>query len=433
MNVKAAKLKSAGNNVAMLGGVIAALGLAYLFLTPKSYQALARIKLTNWVHVRDLNDPTDLSVIPAECDRLRSKPLLLQVVRNLQLENKWTRRDSSASRLGDDEAVERLRLITVIKPVPSSSIIEIRVSDAAPDEAAAIANELARVYLAGSRTHHAGLVQEKLTGLKKQWDEQNEKISAAQSRVDDLYFKIRSDRATNQIQYYDAETYQALLTSRADLETNWETKQDQLSWLKKKSPDDLKQFLLSQDDNSRLARLLAQVNDAKSHLAGVRSDHGENSSEVKQAVFTLNQLQKSVDETILAMLRLKQVDVEALKSTLDAANQKIKFGRTNVDTSTPQESEYNRALAELNKLKSDRADLQEKMKSEESQDAIMPATTTAQMIDSAEQPTQPAIPSRRAATMIMGGGALIILCGLALIFVSQRRPKSSVATAQKSV
>jgi uncharacterized protein involved in exopolysaccharide biosynthesis len=99
---------------------------------------------------------------------------------------------------------------------------------------------------------------------------------------------------------------------------------------------------------------------------------------------------------------------------LAAVTSRIKHGSTDVNQANAQDSNYQAAQVELATLKADRDALQKRMADEEMTDAIMPASVTVAVIDSAETPPRPSSPNTRLAAWTMEGGMMLVLAGLAL-------------------
>ncbi len=414
------KLKSFALTLALGGVLIAVAGLAYLFLTPKTYQASARIKVTDWVHARDAGQPMNLRLIPGECELLRSNAMLDPVINNLGLTELWAKRYSAGAAPGADEIRARLRSKALIHPLPNSSLLEILVTSEDRDETSKIANELARVYLDYRKTQRQELIGGKLEGLKQQWDEQGKKIQAAQTTVDTLYFQIVKARATNHAQLYDPDAYDALLGKKIEFEGRYVARKNQLEQLKKLPPDELIQVLSTLDENSELTPPLLQLSKAKSVLLHANLEHAPDSQEVKDATLVVEGLNKKIADLASSTITDKQNELLDLTLKLQAIGGRLNNASTNVNQVNIQDASYQQALTNLNQLKAERDGLQQTMSDVETAEASRPAGITAELIDSAEPPEKPFTPDGRLGMGILGGGGFMMLAGVILLLVSLR-------------
>jgi len=414
------KLKSLSIQLAFGGLLLMAAGLAYLFLTPKSYQATTRLKVTDWIHAKDANNPSDSSVAPAECQVVRSDAVMDTVIAHLDLEKTWGRRYGPGTALNPAQARAMLKSKALIQPDPKSSLIEIQVTSEEPDETAGIANEIARVYLDYRQTKRQELIRDNLGSLKQQWDDLNGKLQDALATQAKLYFDISKARSTNQLQVYDADAYDKLLGKQVELESDYKAGQSQLAELKKLDPDHLKQVLPTLDRKSLLGQTLTQLNMAKSDLAGIKVDHGPESSEVKHASLVVATINQRVDELVEATMTTKETELAGLKDTLDDLGQKIKHATTNLGATMIHDQEYNQVSEQIKNLQQERDDLQHKMYAAEATDKIRPTSVTTEIIDTAEIPAKPFTPNRKVAIIIMAAGGGVIIGGLLLLALSQR-------------
>ena len=419
-------LKTIAIALALCGGVLAIAGLAYLFLTPRSYQARARLKVIDWVHSED--NPSDLRVIATECEMLHSNVVLDQAIQNLRLNETWGRRYHQGIALSLAETRERLDTKLLIEPVPDSRLIDIRVRSEDRDETAKIANELAQVYLGLRGAQRAELIQQKLGSLKQQWVEQSVKLSNAQASVDKLYFDISWNRKTNQFRVYDPDAY---VSNRVEMEAQYIQQNNELAGLKRMGQEDLAQVLSAMDTNSALFPLLSQMNKAKSDLLSAKLDHGPDSREVKDATLVMERIKQEIGRYLTAALIVKEDKVAALKSLLDGMDANMKSAASKLETANAQYAMYTNALQDFNQLRQQRDDLEKKMKEVESKEAIVPASVTVELIDSAETPRKPYMPNGYLALAIICGGGLLGLAGLIVLLLSNRRQALATTAARQ--
>lgn len=414
-------LKSAATMFAIGGAIITAAGLVYLLATPKIFRASARIKLTEWIQSKDLRNPTDLAPVYAECDFLRSDAMLNQVITNLGLIQLWDNRYHPPVSSNLDLTRARLKSKLSIRPSLNSSIINITVTSEDRDETAKIANELAQLYLNFRQTSHQDLVRDKLSSLKQEWDAQSEKIRTAQAALDKAVINVMRENATNETKYYDPASFGVLQSQRVDVESNYVSLSRQLAELKKMDPQARTEVLSTDPDETTINTLTHDLSKAKSDLLHARLNYADDSQQVKEAAVTADTLGQRLTNAVTDTMAGKETQVAKLKTQLSDLDSQLKHANTNAPPQTPTSTEYNQAKAELIKLHKERDDLEKKMNDQDSEQAIRPKDLTANLIDSAEIPSQPIVPDRHVALGAIAVGGIVMIIGLALLVLASQQ------------
>ena len=121
------------------------------FVLPESYASTARIRIE-----RDQSDISPLLAgqqmsgfydpyfIQTEFEVIQSQVILGRVIEALDLNKAWGKKYGQV--LKTDETIDLLKHQMDLRPVRNTSIIEIRIYDENPDQAARIANEVAKAY-----------------------------------------------------------------------------------------------------------------------------------------------------------------------------------------------------------------------------------------------------------------------------------------------
>lgn len=414
------KLQSMAAKLALGGALVSALGLGYLFLTPKEYQSSASIRLAEWVKSMDLNKSTDLAFVAGECRTLASEPMLNQAITNMNLVELWNKRSSLATTPSLSATRARLRQKLSIAPVADSSVFKITVTSEDRAEAAAIANELARLYLNYSSNRHQEQVMDQLGSLKQKWNEQSTKITESQARLYQLYVDVLREQSTNTNKYYTPDDYQRLWRERADLESKYVAEKNELDSLKTKNGDELTQALSALPDNTELGSVLAQLTRAKTDLYRARLDHPDDSTEVKNAASMVESLSKKVEQSATNTMTMRETEVAQMKTQLDSLVSQLKQANTNAPPQTALDAEYKKASDELHKLEQERDDQAVAMSKNEAMQAIRPVGISAELIEPAEVPARPFVPDRRLGLGTIGAGGLLSLSALGLWLLVHR-------------
>jgi capsular polysaccharide biosynthesis protein len=123
------------------------------FLLPESFASTARIRITTSA-ARASEAPTlpgvsggyDPYFIQTEFEFMQSGMILGKVIENLGLSQEWSKRYGDGQPLRNDETLGLLKSRLALHPVRNTTLIEIKVFGEKAEEAATIANEIARVY-----------------------------------------------------------------------------------------------------------------------------------------------------------------------------------------------------------------------------------------------------------------------------------------------
>ena len=124
------------------------------FILPESFASTARIL------ARNVADPSNTGTKNAQLvigdydpyflqttfEVIKSEVVLDQVIKKLDLNTEWGRKYSGGGKLQTSETLALLRNVVELRPVRSTSLIEIRAYSDRPDEAARIANAIAEAF-----------------------------------------------------------------------------------------------------------------------------------------------------------------------------------------------------------------------------------------------------------------------------------------------
>ena len=182
-------------SIRQLGG-LALLGIGLLLivlgvrlaLSPTIYQSTARIRVEH--------EPADISgligqrevgsydpyFIQTEFEVIQSQAVLGKVIEALDLNKAWGIKYGGADRLKTWETLTLLKSRLDLRVVRNTSLIEIRVSNEKPDEAARIANAIAEGYRALRNEQRIASSKDGIKALEERFVQQEEKVKTTSSR-----------------------------------------------------------------------------------------------------------------------------------------------------------------------------------------------------------------------------------------------------------
>jgi uncharacterized protein involved in exopolysaccharide biosynthesis len=193
----------------LLGGLaLCGTGL-WLLLSPAQYQATTRIKLET--DAPDVNGQVsyDPYFIQTEFEIIQSEIVLSNVISTLNLNEKWGEKYNAGNPFKIHETIRFLKQRMGINLVRNTKLIEISFRSEDPNEAARIANAIAKAY----RDYRLKLRQQLITNgikvLEKKYLEDEEQIRVLQTNVDLLgkelapqILQVQQER-TNRIEIHE--------------------------------------------------------------------------------------------------------------------------------------------------------------------------------------------------------------------------------------
>jgi uncharacterized protein involved in exopolysaccharide biosynthesis len=135
-----------GLAVLIIGLGLCGVGIWFL-LKPTEYQAAGLIQINPIEERNSSGDaPYDPYFLETEFLAMRGDEVLSNAVETTGLDTEWGKRYAGGGVLGTDQAIKLLRQRMGVKCLPNSRLIEIRITDEEPDEAARIVNAIAAAY-----------------------------------------------------------------------------------------------------------------------------------------------------------------------------------------------------------------------------------------------------------------------------------------------
>jgi len=423
------QLKTYAAFLSLGGAALALAGLVYLFFTPKTWQASAKIKVEkrDWVHakvrIEELN-PYDPALAPMESEIVRSNAVLDQAIQNLGLASSWGKRYYAGKTPDAEEARARLKSKVSIQALPNSSLIEVKVTSEDREETATIANEIVRVYKNFRDAQRQTVIRDKIDALKKQWDEQNIKVQEVQAKLDELTNNLIRIQGTNAASRYDSVINDQLEAKRVALEGEVVQQENELKKFKSMTQPELRQVLSSLDPDPKtlLNIALRQLMEAKKNLGTVEVDHAPNSPECKRAQAVVDDLDQRTTHIVTGIMTVKETEFSGVKDALEELDKQLRQATAKAQRQQHvlQDSTYAHKVQELQKLREDRDALHDKMETKDANEAFMPKEVTAEIMDPAETPSKPFVPDGRFALGTMGTGGALALGGLIFLLVPQK-------------
>lgn len=308
-------------------------GFFYTLTLPNIYRATAKVL------VRD--DALDVDVFGREggggynpfflrtqYELIQSRPLLLQVARNLNLAERWgTVDDGEAVPLPRDRVYSILMRSVRVDQIRDTSLIGISVSRRSPQEAADIANQLAEVYREQRLRVKRREIEGGIEAMRAQLQEQRERVEAAEEEMERVRRVLgvalvgrgmRADRI--QLQRLEADR----ITARVDMLS----RRSRLDQIEQMDGDALRGVVAYIVNDPEVAAIRRQILDTDVSLSLLLENYGENHPDVRRTRAARNELAAKLDQALLGIREGLRAEYEVARSRYEVLADELEQART---------------------------------------------------------------------------------------------------------
>jgi len=312
-------------------------GAAYTFTMPKVYMAETRIE----VH----QDSLDIEVfnrtamptynpffLRTEFEIIQSKPILYEVIRNLNLREAWGKTmtsDGSPLRMEDTYIV--LSRSIRVEQYRDTSLIAIRVFRPDPKEAADIANQIASVYLEHRLAQKHREITRGLEALQNELQKQKIILDQAEERLEvmrkDLGVALIGSRLQGGGMQSDKVRLQQLEADRGQARVDMlvrKARYDQLAELDDEALLFASNYIVN---DQALANLRRQLMDVEVNLRHMLETYGKNHPEVLRVVAARDELRKQISDTLAGLKQGLRADYEVALAKVNAIEEELRLVR----------------------------------------------------------------------------------------------------------
>jgi len=262
------------------------------FILPESFSSTARIKIE-----RDQSDITGMAERPwagsydpyfiqTEFEVIQSELILGKVVKDLDLNKEWGKKFANGEKLKDTETIQLLKSRMDLRPVRNTSLIEIRVYSDRPEEAARLANAVAKAYKDHRLNQRRQLSRGGIEALEERFKKHEKEIEEAQKLVNELSEKLQIPDAVVNFDspavLITAETLRKVESQRIESKTDLVKQETMLNELKKLSAQELEQALPTTVQDPQMNSLLETRTMAEQSLVIKTNQFGPENEEIQK-------------------------------------------------------------------------------------------------------------------------------------------------------
>ena len=396
---------------------------AVTFILPEYYASTVRIAVE-----KDTSDITPLLGMPTsgnfdpyflqtEYEKIESKVILYEVIRDMDLNVKWAKRHGAEGSLRQGETFLILKKNVNVKQSRNTSLIEITVTSEDKQEAADIANKIAATY----KKHRLEVRQDRskkgIEVLQAKYNEQTDKVNQLQQRVDKYKKELNiSDSAgeSSSASMMEPETVRRMELERITAQSMQVEYNTMLQKLKALSAAELRRAVsVAFPADSQLPQLFDKLAQTDQELARVGPDLGKDNPDLKKLEDLRATISNQIDQRIEGL-------IQGLEVRAAAAESKTKFLANEVETAKHKDAEMSEKYQPYFTAKRDLS-LEMQYRNvlmgrilQETADAALPKESVVDITDPAEPGLRPDRP--KVALNITLGAIVGLIVGIGLAF-----------------
>lgn len=381
---------------------------------PKTYMGQARIQIGE--------DHADMQVfgssstpgsmfnpffIETESKIIKSKAVLMDVVENLKLGERWTKRYGMPIPLTPNQAFQRLENQVDIIQERGTSLVDIRVYSDDTNEVAEVANEIARVYRDYRLSRHTEKSTLGVDKIEQEIRQYDQTIETAQLQVEKLRKELevsdivaQADRDTPTL---DVETVRMMETLRTQSETKYQSLDTELTKLRELRDNGFKEAILHAHPDQTLAVLIQQRDLTSQEITSKQSDFSPEHPEMLKVTSLMSKIESQIEERINLILLGLETQVRAAKAEAEKISERLEQAKLTDIQNNEKHRPYWDAKEEVDRLKEYRRMLQTQLAARKLETEL-PRTSIVTIIAPADAPVRPVRPNLK---LHVAGGVLL--------------------------
>ena len=331
---------------------------------------------------------------------MQSQVVLSNVISSLHLNETWAKKYmGNGDTLKTTETIELLKGRMVLAPVKNTKLISITVYSENKDEAATIANQIAKSYQEYRLNNYLRNSTKGLESFKEQFALEANDIQTLRSNADIL----RRDLGINDDQTslmpnptLEKQELERINGNALEKEVEYVKLLEQLNSLKSirtNNPEQLRDVLPTMVNDSELQTMLSTLHEDYVERSKLLVDYAMDTPVVQRTQKQIDTLEQQVNDKVNSALISLQTQVNATKAALDTLREKVEIAKkTDFDNAIKFQPYYNLKRDLLNKEDSHKL-LNAKIMAMET-DIKIPASTMAQIVNYAQPGINPVRPNK---------------------------------------
>lgn len=398
--------------------------VAVTFYLPKTYASMTRIKVERdnpdiqGIEKQSSYVPYDSIWLGTEFEVIQSSSVLNEVIKNLNLNEKWAAQYGLAGgKLKTEETYNILKEKINVKQSRNTSLIEIWVYGENKEEVAEIANTIADVYRDIRLRLRKDARELGVKALREQLDQRTKEAELAKKALNEL-------RTTNQVvelgdsgqstETLITQTLQSREQLRIKADSDYLEEATLLNSITNHSREWLRNSLVTvYPFDPQLGTLTEKLTSGEQQLTALLKEYTKEHNEVKKAQAVVDIVKTQLDEKIDGILNGLKTRTERAKARLDQTEADVNAAKAERNTLAEKNRPYFDAKRDLESLLRIKEALNMRIEAE-SIETAQPITSIVQVTDKAVVNPRPVKPNK---PLNLGLGVVVgLIVGIGLAF-----------------
>ena len=314
--------------------ITAIIATAVTFILPVSYSSTAQINIEQDTAsdvpgmngLGPLGSIYDAYFLQTQLEILRGPVVLGKVIETLNLNDVWGKKYGVGT-LKTIETVELLRNQLNLTPVRNTTLVDITVFDGDKNEAAALANGIAKAYKEYRLNRHVQQTAGGIDVLEKEYQSEEEKIQAIRTNVDYLRNKYGvMDTDPQSLAPSPTLSQEQLHTYNDEMmkgETDYNKFKEQYEQLKALSPEQLRDVLPSINPDTALSGLLEKYHEAQQGYVSKTNDYSPAHPDTIRIQALMNEVDQQINARVNGIMISLENNLNTLKAALDTLRSQV--------------------------------------------------------------------------------------------------------------
>jgi len=372
------------------------------FILPPKFASTARISVQKdapdirGIENSQIYNQFDPFWVQTEFEKIQSKSILYSVISNLDLHVEWGKKYKEGP-LRLDTTYKLLKNNIEVDQSRGTSLIEIKAFSDDPNEAAAIANQIADVYKESRLTRWAQMSQTGLQAIKTQMSNQMAEINRLQGEVDNLKevlsitdVEAREGTITPTL---EPETLRRLDAARIEAMADYEKQATTYRELTNYTRAELKRTMATVVQDQLLVEFNRELAVQESKLAEMTNSYAPGHPEVRGIRDKIGALNGQIDERLDGIVKGMKVAIAGKQALVERLAAEVNNAATNDVLKTIARRPYYKKKRDLENLQHLHEKILERVVQQEIE-AALPKSGIVDVIDKAEPDYRPVKPNK---------------------------------------
>ncbi|NCC50093.1 MAG: polysaccharide biosynthesis tyrosine autokinase [Spartobacteria bacterium] len=308
-------------------------GAGVTFILPRIFMAEAVIKVQE--------DGTDIDVfqrqvmpgynpffLRTQYETIRSKPILYEVIRNLNLNEEWGKElGEDGKPLRKEQTLQVLKNSISVEQFRDTSLIAIKAFREDPIESARIANEIAQVYKDYRLSMKRREIKRAIDALKNELQKQQDKVEDAENAMEQIRKDLGISMVTKGIRA-DKVRLQQLEADRIAARVDMLVRKARVDQLSELQGDELMNAALYIVNDPMLVSTRQRLMDVSVQLELVLESYGENHPEVRRLVASKKELESQLYDALEGLKKGLRADYEVAQEKYETLEMELNAARS---------------------------------------------------------------------------------------------------------